>query len=107
MRCVPKRKKRPRRKKWQSASKRTLLPLTCRRPQLLFWPRTVPILTKYMMHSRVPASLNISPCCSKKEKRLQQEELRNIKTLGEFGEDVDDLAAWVRAQQEGRGAAQG
>ena len=52
------------------------------------------------MHSRAPPSLNVSPCCSKKEKRLQQEELRNIKTLGESGQDVDDLAAWVERNRK-------
>ena len=88
------------RKKWQSVSKRTLLPLTCMRPQLFFRHRTVPIFTMFMMHPRTPDSLNISPCRSKKEKRLQQEELRNIKTLGESGEDVDDLAAWVERNRK-------
>lgn len=31
----------------------------------------------------------------RKERRIEQEKLRKVKTLGEAGEDVDDLAAWV------------
>ena len=34
-------------------------------------------------------------CRSHKEKRLEQENLRKVKTLGEAGRDVDDLGAWV------------
>lgn len=32
---------------------------------------------------------------SQREKRLEQEQLRKVKTLGAASEDVDDLGAWV------------
>ena len=48
-----------------------------------------------------------------KERRVEQEKLRKVKTLGEAGEDVDDLSAWVsrnkkaeeRAKAEARAKA--
>jgi len=40
--------------------------------------------------------LNLSDLrCRQKERRIEQEKLRKVKTLGEAGEDVDDLGAWV------------
>lgn len=44
---------------------------------------------------KVKAAVN----CSQKERRLEQEKLRNIKTLGEAGADVDDLAVWVESSR--------
>lgn len=45
------------------------------------------------------ASLHLSwlcvGSCRKREKRLLDESLRKVKTLGQADEDVDDLAKWV------------
>ena len=34
-------------------------------------------------------------CCRQKERRLEEEKLRKIKTLGEAADDVDDVSAWI------------
>lgn len=33
--------------------------------------------------------------CRQREKRLEDEKLRKVKTLGEAADDVDDVAAWI------------
>ena len=33
--------------------------------------------------------------CRQKERRLKEEELRKIKTLGAAADDVDDVSAWI------------
>ena len=33
--------------------------------------------------------------CSKKEARVAKDKLRNVKHLGEAGDDVDDIKAWA------------
>lgn len=35
-------------------------------------------------------------CCPRqKERRLEEEKLRKVKTLGEAADDVDDVSAWI------------
>lgn len=38
--------------------------------------------------------------CRRREHRRQQEKLKKVKTLGEAGADVDDLAAWVNRNKK-------
>lgn len=33
--------------------------------------------------------------CRQKERRLEEEKLRKVKTLGEAADDVDDVSAWI------------
>lgn len=42
---------------------------------------------------------------SQKERRLEQEKLRKVKTLGEAGTDVDDLAGWVERSRKAEARA--
>ena len=39
-------------------------------------------------------------CCRRREHRREQEKLKKVKTLGEAGKDVDDLAAWVERSKK-------
>ena len=39
-------------------------------------------------------------CCRRREHRRDQEKLRKVKTLGEAGEDVDDLGAWLNRSKK-------
>lgn len=40
-----------------------------------------------LVHGRSP--------CRQRERRIEEEKLRKVKTLGEAADDVDDVAAWA------------
>lgn len=58
------------------------------------WSRAVICLESRLIAERIHLS-QLSWQCRQREKRLEEEKLRKIKTLGEAADDVDDVSAWI------------
>ena len=68
--------------------------------QAMFWEARLMVLAwvlrKVVICDLVGSvRLNDAFSCSKKEARAAKDKLRNVKHLGEAGDDVDDIKAWA------------